>query len=85
VNEFVAYLQLADLKELKAISPRSEIIATYALCSFSNFSSIGIQLGALGALVPSRKKDLARIIWRAFIAGNAAALMTACIAGTLSD
>jgi pyrimidine nucleoside transport protein len=84
VNEFVAYIELGELTRQNLISERSTTIATYALCSFSNFSSIGIQLGGLGALVPERRKDMAKIIWRAFIAGNAAALMTACIAGTLT-
>ena len=60
---------------------RSVVISTYALCGFSNISSIGIMLGALGAMAPSRKSDLSRIIIRAMIAGNVACFMTACIAG----
>ncbi|XP_076349352.1 solute carrier family 28 member 3-like isoform X3 [Tachypleus tridentatus] len=64
---------------------RSEAIATYALCGFSNISAIGIQLGALGTLAPARKNDIARVAVRAMIAGSAACFMTACIAGTLLD
>jgi nucleoside permease NupC len=58
-------------------------VATYALCGFSNFGSIGIQLGSLGAMAPQRKSDLASIALRAMIAGSAACFMTACIAGML--
>ncbi|XP_067650598.1 solute carrier family 28 member 3-like [Haliotis asinina] len=60
---------------------RSEVITTYALCGFSNFGSIGVTLGGLSALAPSRKKDLSAIIFRAMIAGNIACFITACIAG----
>ncbi|KAK3588469.1 hypothetical protein CHS0354_004683 [Potamilus streckersoni] len=62
------------------ISVRSEIIATYALCGFSNFGSIGITLGGMGALAPNRKKELSRMVLRAMIAGNVACFLTACIA-----
>jgi nucleoside permease NupC len=62
---------------------RSILIATYALCGFSNFSSIGIQIGGIGALAPSRRSDLASIALRAMIAGNVACFMTACIGGTV--
>ena len=58
-------------------------MATYALCGFSNFGSIGIQLGALGAMAPQRKADLAGLALRAMVAGSAACFMTACIAGML--
>lgn len=60
---------------------RSEIIATYALCGFANLSSIGIQLGALGPMAPSRRGDLAQIVLRALLGGIVTSLMTACIAG----
>jgi len=60
---------------------RSIVISTYALCGFSNIGSIGIMLGGLGALAPSRKSDLAKLVVRAMIAGNVACFMTACIAG----
>ena len=57
------------------------MIATYAHCGFSNIGSIGIMLGALGAMAPSRKRDITKIVVRAMIAGNVACFMTACIAG----
>lgn len=60
---------------------RSVVIATYALCGFSNISSMGIMLGGLGAMAPSRKSDMTKIVFRAMIAGNVACFMTACIAG----
>ena len=84
VNEFVAYLQLsAMLAGDTGLSPRSVVIATYALCGFANFSSIAIQIGGIGGIAPSRRSDLARIGLRAMIAGSLAAFMTATIAGIL--
>jgi len=84
VNEFVAYLQLsALLSGDTGLSPRSVVIATYALCGFANFSSIAIQIGGIGGIAPSRRSDLARIGLRAMIAGSLAAFMTATIAGIL--
>jgi concentrative nucleoside transporter, CNT family len=84
VNEFVGYLQLnALLAGDTELSPRSVIIATYALCGFANFSSIAIQIGGIGGIAPSRRSDLARIGLRAMIAGTLAAFMTATIAGIL--
>ncbi|XP_071108418.1 solute carrier family 28 member 3-like [Haliotis cracherodii] len=61
--------------------PRSQVIATYALCGFSNLGSMGIQIGGLGAMAPSRKSDLTALALRAMIAGNVACFLTACIAG----
>ncbi|XP_041367546.1 solute carrier family 28 member 3-like [Gigantopelta aegis] len=61
--------------------PRSEVISTYALCGFSNLGSMGIQLGGLGAMAPSRKSDMSDLVLRAMIAGNVACFMTACISG----
>ena len=84
VNEFVAYLQLsAMLSGDTGLSPRSVVIATYALCGFANFSSIAIQIGGIGGIAPSRRSDLARIGLRAMVAGSLAAFMTATIAGIL--
>ena len=60
---------------------KSEVIATYALCGFANFGSIGITLGAVGALAPSKKPDLAAMSLRSMICGNVACFLTACIAG----
>jgi len=57
------------------------VICTYALCGFANVGSIGIVIGALGALAPTRKKDITKVVIRAMIAGNVACFMTACIAG----
>lgn len=65
------------------ISEKSEIIATYALCGFANFGSIGITLGGLGALAPTRKSDLTKMVVRAMVCGNVACFLTACIAGLL--
>ncbi len=81
LNEFVAYLDLKDLKE--TLSERSFILATYALCGFANFSSIAIQIGGVGGLIPSRRKDLAQLGFKAMIGGTMACLMTAAVAGIL--
>ncbi|XP_023211784.1 solute carrier family 28 member 3-like [Centruroides sculpturatus] len=85
VNEFVAYKTLSELIAQNKISARSQAIATYALCGFSNIGSIGIQLGGLSALAPDRKSDIASVAVRAMIAGSAACFMTACIAGALIE
>jgi CNT family concentrative nucleoside transporter len=81
LNEFVAYSQLGQLKA--SLDPRSFTIATFALCGFANFSSIGIQIGGIGALAPSRRHDLARLGLRAMLAGTLANFITATIAGFL--
>ena len=81
LNEFVAYSQLGALKD--TLDPRSFTIATFALCGFANFSSIGIQIGGIGALAPTRRHDLARLGFRAMIAGTLANFITATIAGSL--
>ncbi|MGE3340217.1 MAG: NupC/NupG family nucleoside CNT transporter [Alphaproteobacteria bacterium] len=81
LNEFVAYSQLGPLKD--ALDPKSFTIATFALCGFANFSSIGIQIGGIGALVPERRHDLARLGLRAMLAGTFANFITATIAGML--
>lgn len=84
LNEFVAFIDLGKLPEQGIIlDPRSKVIATYALCGFANISSIAIQVGGIGALVPSRKSDLARLGLRAVAAGTLANFMSACIAGLL--
>ena len=81
-NEIVAYEQLGVLLERteNPLSERSRNILTYALCGFSNFSAIAIQVGGIGGLVPSRKDDVARLGLRAMIGGTIACLMTACVA-----
>ena len=81
LNEFVAYSQLGPLKA--TLDPKSFTIATFALCGFANFSSIGIQIGGIGALAPDRRHDLARLGLRAMLAGTFANFLTATIAGML--
>jgi CNT family concentrative nucleoside transporter len=83
VNEFVAYLQLAGTMGTDALSARGEVIATYALLGFANFSSIAIQIGGIGGLAPERRGDLARLGLKAMIGGNLAAFMSASLAGML--
>jgi CNT family concentrative nucleoside transporter len=80
-NEFVAYSKLGPLKA--ALDPKSFTIATFALCGFANFSSIGMQIGGIGGLAPNRRHDLARLGLRAMFAGTLANFMTATIAGFL--
>ena len=88
INEFVAYLQLADIVNGKvagvALTDQGRLIATYALCGFANFSSIAIQIGGIGGLAPERRSDLARFGLRAVLGGSIATFMTATIAGVLS-
>ncbi len=84
LNELIAYEDLgAMLKQPDTISQRSAVLTTYALCGFANFSSIGIQIGGIGALAPNRQGDLARLGLRAMVAGTLACFMTACVAGLL--
>jgi len=80
-NEFVAFAKLGTIRS--TLDPRSFTIATFALCGFANFSSIGIQIGGIGALAPNRREDLARLGLRAMLAGTMANLMSASIAGIL--
>lgn len=81
LNELIAFGDLGKLKD--QLDPRSFTIATFALCGFANFSSIGIQLGGIGALAPERRADLARLGFRALLAGTLANYLSACIAGIL--
>ncbi|MAP53346.1 nucleoside transporter C-terminal domain-containing protein [Altibacter sp.] len=84
LNEFFAYASLSELKQAGAIvNYRSIVIATYALCGFANFASIGIQIGGIGVLAPSQRTTLARFGIKALIGGTVAALLTATIAGML--
>jgi len=80
-NELVAFQRLGPMKE--ALDPRSFTIATFALCGFANFSSIGIQIGGIGALAPNKKSELARLGIRAMMAGTMANLMSASIVGVM--
>lgn len=83
VNEFVGYAELAKHVHAGDLSPKAIIIATYALCGFANFASIGIQIGGIGALAPDRRSDLSRVALRAMFAGALASWLTATIAGIL--
>lgn len=84
LNEFVAYVSLSELMAAgKFSSEKSIIIATYILCGFSNFASIGIQIGGIGSLAPSRKGDLSKLGVRALIGGTLASLFTAVIVGMI--
>ncbi|XP_026166790.1 sodium/nucleoside cotransporter 1 isoform X2 [Mastacembelus armatus] len=96
LNEFVAYEKLSQLKsnrfngldetvggERQWISVRSEIISTYALCGFANFSSLGIVIGGLSSICPSRRSDISSLVLRAMITGTCVSLVNACIAGIL--
>jgi len=81
LNEFIAFAQLGALKD--SLDPRSFTIATFALCGFANFASIGMQIGGIGALAPTRRGDLARLGMRAMLAGTLANFVTAIIVGFL--
>lgn len=85
-NEFLAYTQLIEWGQPDSgveLSERSKLILTYALCGFSNFGSIGIQIGGIGGIAPKRRADLARLGFRAMLGGTLATMMTACVAGVL--
>jgi CNT family concentrative nucleoside transporter len=81
INEFIAYMDLSKLKE--TLSHRSTMIATFALCGFSNFSSIAIQVGGIGTLAPEKRPLIAQLGLRALLAGSIACFMTACVAGLM--
>jgi CNT family concentrative nucleoside transporter len=83
INEFVAYLSLAQVKASGVLSEKTLLISTYALCGFANFSSIAIQIGGIGGMAPSRQADLSRMGMRALVAASLATMMTATIAGAL--
>lgn len=81
VNEFVAYLDMVKMKD--TLDPKTIAITSFALCGFANFSSIAIQVGGIGELAPSRRHDLAKLGFKALIAGTLASYMSATIAGLL--
>jgi CNT family concentrative nucleoside transporter len=83
LNEFIAYTQLGTLAKAGAISARTLSIATFALCGFANIGSVGMQIGGIGALIPHRRNDLARLGLRAMLAGTMANLMSASIVSML--
>lgn len=83
INEFVAYLSLSEMKEIGSLSAKSIVIATYALCGFSNFSSIAIQLGGIAIIAPNQQANISRLGLKSLLAASLACLMTATIAGML--
>ncbi|XP_003725033.2 solute carrier family 28 member 3 [Strongylocentrotus purpuratus] len=85
LNEFIAYKDLATYIEKGEVSPRTQVIATYALCGFTNLGSLGIMLGAMVPLIPHRVADISQMVVRALIAGSLACLLTSCVAGLLYD
>jgi CNT family concentrative nucleoside transporter len=84
-NEFVAYTDFQKYVGKGELSPRAQVLATYALTGFANFASIGIQLGGIGAMAPSRRSDLARLGGRALLVGFLVTLVNAALAGVLLD
>ena len=82
INEFFAYAKMSTVQA--GMSEKARLIASFALCGFANFSSIGIQIGGIGGLAPSRKADLAQLGFRALLGGSLASFMTATIAGLLA-
>ncbi|MFT2008742.1 NupC/NupG family nucleoside CNT transporter [Pontibacter sp. 13R65] len=85
INEFVAYLDLAQMKEANSLSTKSIVMATYALCGFSNFSSIAIQVGGIGSMAPNQQGNLSKLGFIALLGASLACMMTATIAGMLYD
>ncbi len=83
LTELIAYKDLSEIRQLGTLSDRTAIIASYALCGFANFASIGIQMGGIGGIAPSRKKDIAKLAMKAMIGGALASWITASIAGIL--
>ncbi len=81
VNEFVAYIELVKIKP--TLDPKTIAITSFALCGFANFSSIAIQIGGIGELAPNRRRDLARLGFKALICGTLASYMSATLAGLL--
>ncbi len=85
LTEFIAYIDLGKLQASdNPLSARSAVIASYALCGFANFASVGIQLGGIGPLAPHRKDELATLSIRAMLGGSLATFMTACVAGMMT-
>uniref|UniRef100_A0A914W8Y5 Sodium/nucleoside cotransporter n=1 Tax=Plectus sambesii TaxID=2011161 RepID=A0A914W8Y5_9BILA len=88
LNEFIAYQQMGQMvahPDGPLLSPRAQMIATYALCGFSNIGQIGISMGLLGTMEPSKRHIFAKVAVRALVAGSLSCVMTACIAGVLVD
>jgi len=84
-NEFLAYQAFSPLVTEGALSPRAQLIATYALCGFANPGSLGIMIGGLAGIVPERRSEVAALSLRALLGGTLACFTTACVAGLLSN
>ncbi len=82
-NEFVAYLKFSPMIKAGLLTPKTIVIVSFALCGFANFGSLGIQIGGISALEPSRRKDLTQLAFRALICGTLASYMSATLAGIL--
>ena len=83
MTELVAYQELGQIKD--QLSPRTVMIASFALCGFANLGSVAIQIGGLGAMAPERRTVIAQLAFRAMFAGALATCMTACLPGVLSS
>ena len=83
LTEMIAYGNLSDMISDNQISDRTAILASYALCGFANFASIGIQLGGIGSIAPERRKDLSKLVFKAMLGGALASWLTASIAGIM--
>jgi CNT family concentrative nucleoside transporter len=81
LNEFIAYMDLARIQA--TLEPRSAALATYALCSFANISSMAIQIGGISTLVPERRTEMAKLAFYGLIGGTLSCFMMACIAGII--
>ena len=82
LNEFIAYVDLAHLPP-GALSPRSRLIMTYALCGFANFGSLGIMIGGMGAMVPERRAEIVALGLRSILSGTLATCMSGAVVGLL--
>ena len=83
LTELIAFGDLSDYVNKNTLSERSTIIASYALCGFANFGSIGIQLGGIGSMAPDRKNDLSKLVIKAMLGGAIASWLTASIVGII--
>jgi nucleoside permease NupC len=83
LTELIAYQGMGEMVAAETITPRTKMIASFALCGFANLGSVAIQIGGLGAMAPERKSEIARLAVRAMWAGAIATCMTACLAGLM--
>ncbi|TAF35794.1 MAG: NupC/NupG family nucleoside CNT transporter [Cytophagales bacterium] len=85
INEFVAYQRLAEMKNANLLMPKSILISTFALCGFSNFSSIAIQIGGIGGMAPSQQANISRLGLKALLGASLACMLSATVAGAISE